>query len=78
MATYSHDGRWLALSERVIVDGVNSNDVQSVKVMAADGSQGQRIFFEPKTAAMSPKWSPDDQSIVVGVGRGLPRSTTAR
>lgn len=71
MAAYSHDGRRLALSERVIVDGVSSNNVQGVKVMAADGSQGQRIFFEPKTAAMGPKWSPDDKSIVVGVGPGF-------
>jgi TolB protein len=79
MSAYSHDGRRLALSERVIVDGVSSNNVQGVKVMAADGSQGHRIFFEPKTAAMSPKWSPDDRSIVVGVGGGFQtRNTPAR
>ena len=79
MAAYSHDGRRLAMSERVVVDGVDSIDVQGVKVMAADGSQGQRIFCEPRTAAMSPKWTPDDQSFVVGVGGGFQtRNTPAR
>jgi TolB protein len=71
MGSFSHDGQRLALSERVIVDGVNTNNVQGVTVMAPDGSNGQRVFFEPQTAAMGPRWSPDDRSIIVGVGRGF-------
>lgn len=71
MGSFSHDGRRLALSDRVIVEGVSSNNVQGVKVMSADGTNGQVIFFEPQTAAMAPRWTPDDQSIVVGVGGGF-------
>jgi Tol biopolymer transport system component len=79
MGAFSHDGRRLALSDRVIVDGVNSNNVQGVKVMSADGTNAQVIFFEPQTAAMAPRWTPDDQSIVVGVGGGFQtRNTPAR
>jgi Tol biopolymer transport system component len=79
MGAYSHDGRRLALRERVIINGVDSNNVQGVKVMAADGTDGRRIFFEENTAAMSPQWSPDDRSLVVGVGGGFQtRNTPAR
>jgi Tol biopolymer transport system component len=71
MGAYSHDGNRLALSERVVVNGVNSNDRQGVTVMSADGGGAQRIFFENETASMAPRWTPDDQSIVVGVGPGF-------
>ena len=60
MAAFSHDGRRLAMSERVIVTARTATSAGREGHGGGWFAVAQLVFFEPKTAAMASRWSPDD------------------
>ncbi|MFD2937524.1 TolB family protein [Spirosoma flavum] len=76
-----HEYRYTDVFPSFSVDGklllTEKNDNSSIAVMDADGSNRKRIFdASGKGEAFSPGWSPDDQSVVFGVGGYFQNRTT--
>jgi len=65
LAAYSPDGRRLAFSEPL------GGGTWAIGVMNADGSAPRRLFSETGSAALAPRWSPDGQQLVFGLGGGF-------